>query len=156
MTYSKYTCIRTFINKFQFIFSLSANLFYFIFITTFNRWFSTHLLSRPVHCLSTEIRPLSAHPILSWPQIYAFTIKTSASYLEKSLWASRLLITMLEIHGNFVSFSCPPSWLLFSKPTLTVSFGKVLLSIIFSLITSWKLFLDGEITLTTNEIIDLV
>ena len=38
---------------------------------------------------------------------------------------------------------------------MTVSFGKYLLSILFSLITSYKLFLDQEITLTTNEIVDL-
>ena len=95
------------------------------------------------------------HPILSLPWNQAFTIKTSASYLEKSLWTSKLLISALEIHRHFVAFNCPPFCLLFFKPTLTISFGKYRLSIIFSLITSWKLFLDWEIILATNEIVYL-
>ena len=110
-----------------------------------------HPLSQPCHCLSAKIWSLSAHPILSMPRNHAFTIKTSASYLEKSLWMSKLLISALEIHRHFVAFNCPPFCLLFSKPTSTISFGKFWLSIIFSLITSYKLFLDREITLTTNE-----
>ena len=76
------------------------------------------------------------NPILSLPRNHAFTIKTSASYLEKSLSTSKLLISALEIHWHFVAFSCPPFCLLFSKPNS-------------------QLFLDREITLTTNEIIDL-
>ena len=82
-------------------------------------WFSTHFLSQPVHCLSTEIRSLSAHPILSLPRNHAFTIKTSVSYLEKSLSTSKLLISALEIHRHFVAFSCPPFCLLFFKALLT-------------------------------------
>ena len=73
------------------------------------------------------------NPILILPWNHAFTIKTSASYLEKSLSTSKLLISALEIHRHFVTFSCPSFCLLFSKPTLTVSFGKYRLSIIFSL-----------------------
>ena len=81
-----------------------------------------HPLSQPVHCLSAEIRSLSTHPILSLPRNHAFTIKTTASYLEKSLSTSKLLISTLEIHHHFVALNCPPFCLLFSKPTLTVSF----------------------------------
>ena len=109
--------------------------------------------------LSTVWAPKFGHcrpnPILFLPRNHAFTIKTSASYLEKSLSTSKLLISALEIHWHFVAFSCPPFCLIFSKPTLTVSLGKYRLSIIFSLITSQKLFLDREITFTTNEIVDL-
>ena len=57
----------------------------------------------------------------------------STSYLEKSLWTSKLLTSALEIHRHFVAFNCLPFCLLFSKPTMTVSFGKYRLSIIFSL-----------------------
>ena len=113
------------------------------------------LPSQLVHCLSAKIWSLSAHPILSLPRNHTVTIKISASYLEKSLWTSKLLISTFEIHRHFVAFNCPPFCLLFSKPTLTVSFGKYQLSIIFSLISSEKLFLEWEITLTTNEIVDL-
>ena len=95
------------------------------------------------------------NPILFLPRNHAFIIKTSASYLEKSLSTSKLLISAFEIHWHFVTFSCPPFCLIFSKPTMTVSFGKYRPSIIFSLTTSEKLFLDREITLTTNEIVDL-
>ena len=106
--------------------------------------------------MSSEIRSLSAHPILSFPRNHAFTIKTYVSYLEKSLGTSKLFISALEIHQYFITFNCLPFCLLFSKPTFTVSFGKYQLSIILSLITSNKLFLDQEIALTTNEIVDLV
>ena len=108
----------------MYAFSLTVSLFCFIFITTFYTWFSTHFLSQPVHCLSAEIRSLSAHPILSLPRNHAFTIKTSASNLEKPPWTSTLLISALEIHHNFMAFNCLPFCLLFSKPTLTVAFGK--------------------------------
>ena len=74
------------------------------------------------------------NPILFLPRNHAFTIKTSASYLEKSLSTSKLLISALESQRHFVAFSCPPFCLIFYKPTMTVSFGKYRLSIIFSLI----------------------
>ena len=48
----------------------------------FYMWFSIHFFSQPVHCLSAEIWSLSIHPILFLPRNHAFTIKTSASYLE--------------------------------------------------------------------------
>ena len=74
--------------------------------------------------------------VLFLPRNHAFTIKTFASYLVKSLSTSKLLISALEIHWHFIAFSCSPFCLIFSKPTLTVSFGKYRLSIVFSLITS--------------------
>ena len=67
---------------------------------------------QPVHWLSAEIQSLSAHPVLFLPWSHAFTIKRSASYLEKSQWTSRLLISVLEIHHNFVAFNCLPFCLL--------------------------------------------
>ena len=99
-----------------------------IFIKIFYTWFSTYFLSQAVHCLSAEIWSLSAHPILSLPRNHTFTIKTSLSYLKKSLWTSKLLISALKIHRHFVAFNCLPFCLLFSKPILTISFGKYQLS----------------------------
>ena len=103
VTYSKYTYTRMFVNKFSAMLTISIRLFikfkfilfYLIFITTFYTWFSTHVLSQPVHRLSAEIRSLSTHPVLVLPRNHTFTIKTSASYLEKSLWTSKLLISAL-------------------------------------------------------------
>ena len=102
-------------------------------------WFSTHFLSQPVHCLSAEIRSLSAHPILSLPQNHAFTIKTSASYLEKSLWTSKLLISALEIHRTCFQLSAILFAFLQTNPDR-----------FFWKIPTW------EIILTTNEIVDLM
>ena len=83
-----------------------------------------HPLSLPACPLFEHRNSVIAHPILSLPRNDAFTIKTSASYPEKSLRTSKLLISTLEIHRHFVAFNCLPFCLLFYKPTLTVSFGK--------------------------------
>ena len=87
--------------------------------------------------------------MLSLPRNHAFTLKTS--YLEKSLQTSRLLISALEIHCNFFAFNSLPFWLLFFKPTLTISFGKYRLSFIFSLISSQSLNLGGRRS-TTDDV----
>ena len=145
MTYSKYSYIRMFVNKFSACWLTSICLF----ISTYLFYFIKYLLrlftcdsSPPTLTPSLSIVwvPKFGHcppnPILFLHQNHAFTIKTFASYLEKSLSTSKLLISALEIHWHFVTFNCPPFCLLFSKATLTVSFGKYWLSIIFSLITS--------------------
>ena len=145
MIYSKYTYIRMFVNKFpamltnfHFAFSLSANLFYFIkyLLRPFTRDSPPTLTPSLSIVWAPKFGHCRPNPILFLPWNHAFTIKTSASYLEKSLSTSKLLISALEIHRHFVAFSCPPFCLIFSKPTLTVSFRKYRLSIIFSLITS--------------------
>ena len=117
-----------------------------------------HPLSLPACPLFERWNLVIVRPsnIISLPWNHTFTIKTSASYLPREIPMNIQIISALEIHWHFVAFNFLPFCLLFSKPTLTVSSGKYWLSIIFSLITSWKLFLDWKITLTTNEIVNLV
>ena len=145
MTYSKYTYIRMFVNKFPAILNYFHSPFhqvqiYFILINIYYDLLQMILHPLLTPSLSVVWVPKFGHcrpnPILFLPRNHAFTIKTSASYLEKSLSTSKLLISALEIHQHFVAFSCPPFCSIFSKPTLTVSFEKYRLSIIFSLITS--------------------
>ena len=117
---------------------LSANLFYFIeyLLRPFTRDSPPTLTPSLSIVWALKFGHCRPNPILFLHKNHAFTIKISASYLEKSLSTSKLLISALEIHWHFVAFNCPPFCLIFSKPTLTVSFGKYRLSIIFSLITS--------------------
>ena len=144
MTYSKYTYIRMFVNKFPAMLTNFhspfhyANLFYFIkyLLQPFTRDSPPTLTPSLSIVWAPKFGHCRPNPILFLPRNHAFTIKTSASYLEKSQSTSKLLISALEIHRHFVAFSCPPFCFIFSKPTLTVSFGKYRLSIIFSLITS--------------------
>ena len=132
VTYSKSTYIRMFVNKFSAMLTnfhspfhvVRIYLILFYIYYDFYIWFSTHFLSQPVHCLSTEIRSLYAHPILFLPRNHAFIIKTSASYLEKSLWTSRLLISTFDIHRNFVNFNCPP-FVCFLQTNLDCFFWKI-------------------------------
>ena len=98
-------------------------------------WFSTHFNSEPVHCLSAEIRSLSAQSNIIFapkPRIYYQNI----CILPRKI-PINIQITYFRTWNSpkFRRFQLS-AILFFSKPTLTVSFGEYRLSIIFCLITS--------------------
>ena len=119
---SKFMVCKVLYFEAQYALGLRSPLILFDIYYYFYTWFSTHFLSQPVHCLSTEIQSLSDIIFPTKPHIYYKNI----CILPRKI-PMNIQITYFRTWNSltFRRFQLSAILFAFSKPTLTVSFRKI-------------------------------